>query len=154
MMFPSSSEQSAAAFLGLGLISVTEKLTRSNFQSWRSQVLSAIRGARAAKFIQPGVQAPAEFLAPKTQDSKEDPVANPEHESWVAKDQQVLSYLLSGLSKEILGQVSTEVTALVAWAAIEGICSRPNLGRGSSPQGWHSPPPPRDPPPLGSITPR
>jgi hypothetical protein len=46
---------------------------------------------------------------------------NPEYELWVAKDQQVLSYLLASLSKEILGQISTEVTASVAWAAIEAM---------------------------------
>ena len=33
----------------------------------------------------------------------------------------VLSYLLSNLGWEILAQVSTEVTAAKAWAAIEGI---------------------------------
>jgi hypothetical protein len=39
----------------------------------------------------------------------------------MAKDQQVLSYLLSGLSNEIRGHVNTEVTAAGAWAAIEGL---------------------------------
>ena len=46
---------------------------------------------------------------------------NPEYEAWVAKDQQVLSYLLASLSKEILGQISTEVTASAAWPAIEAM---------------------------------
>ena len=46
---------------------------------------------------------------------------NPEYEAWVAKDQHVLSYLLASLSKEILGQISTEVTASAAWAAIEAM---------------------------------
>jgi hypothetical protein len=36
MVLPSSSAQSAAAFLGLMFIPVTKKLTRSNFQSWKS----------------------------------------------------------------------------------------------------------------------
>jgi hypothetical protein len=37
----------------------------------------------------------------------------------VAKDQQVLNYLLLNLSMEILGQVSHVVTAGGAWAAIK-----------------------------------
>jgi hypothetical protein len=121
MVLPSSSAQSAAAFLGLFLIPVTEKLTRNNFQSWKSQVLSAIRGAQAAKYIQPGAKPPSEYLAPKSGDDKEPPMLNPEYESWVAKDQQVLSYLLASLSKEILSHVSTKVTASAAWAAIEAM---------------------------------
>jgi hypothetical protein len=43
-------------------------------------------------------------------DSKEPPVVNPDYETWVAKDGQVLNYLLSSLSKEILGQVNSEDT--------------------------------------------
>ena len=48
-------------------------------------------------------------------------MSNPDYDIWMAKDQQVLSYLLTSLSKEILGQVSTEVTASTAWAAIVGM---------------------------------
>jgi hypothetical protein len=39
----------------------------------------------------------------------------------MAKDQQVLSYLLSGFSNEICGHVNTKVTAASAWATIEGL---------------------------------
>jgi hypothetical protein len=41
----------------------------------------------------------------------------------VAKDLTVLNYLLSNMSKEILGQVNNEVTASAAWAAIEAMFS-------------------------------
>ena len=34
-------------------------------------------------------------------DKKESPVPNPNYETWIAKDQQLLNYLLSSLSKEI-----------------------------------------------------
>jgi hypothetical protein len=46
---------------------------------------------------------------------------NPEFEDWEAIDQQVPSYLLESLSKEILIHVSTCDTAATAWAAIQGI---------------------------------
>jgi len=97
----SSSTQFAATSLGLAFIPVTEKLTRSNYQSWQAQVISAIKGAQAASFIKPSAKPPSEFLPAK--DDKEPSVSNPEYDVWVAKDQQVLSYLLTSLSKEILG---------------------------------------------------
>jgi len=129
-----SSALPAAAFLGLAFILVTEKLTRSNFQSWKSQVLSAIKGAQVYKFIQPGAHPPPEFLEPKAKSSTDDgkpdpPVSNPEYDTWVAKDQQVLSYLLTSLSKEILSQVSTHTTASTAWAAIEGMFASQSRAR-------------------------
>ena len=46
---------------------------------------------------------------------------NPEYEKWVAKDQQVLSYLLTSLSREIGSQVTTVTTVASAWAAIEAL---------------------------------
>jgi len=47
----------------------------------------------------------------------------------MAKDQQVLSYLRTSLSKEILGHVNIEVTAAGAWAAIEGLFAAQSRAR-------------------------
>lgn len=62
-----------------------------------------------------------EYLPKKTDDDKEPQVENPDYAVWIAKDQEVLSYLLTSLSKEILGRISSEVTAAKAWAAIESM---------------------------------
>jgi len=51
------------------------------------------------------------------------PKPNPEYDAWVAKDQMVLNYLLSNMSKEILGQVNQEITASGAWRALEKMFS-------------------------------
>ena len=98
MAFPSSS--TALAAISLGFLSVTEKLTRSNHAMWQAQVLSALRGAQAEHFIDPTTRPPEKYLAPKGDKKTDDepPVVNPEYEKWVAKDQQVLSYLLTSLS--------------------------------------------------------
>ena len=127
----SSSAQAAAAFLGLVFMPVTEKLTRSNFQSWKSQVLSAIRGAQAAKYLASDAEPPAQFLATTKggADDKATTIPNPEYDMWVAKDQQVLSYLLGSVSKEIFGQVSTVETASAAWATIEGMFASQSRAR-------------------------
>jgi hypothetical protein len=97
MTLPSSSAASAA--ISLGFLLVTEKLSRNNHQMWKAQVLSALRGAQVASYIDPVVQPPPLFL-PLKDDKKEEepPIANPEFAQWVAKDQQVMSYLLTSLS--------------------------------------------------------
>ncbi|XP_021306842.1 uncharacterized protein LOC110431725 [Sorghum bicolor] len=128
-MSSSSSSSLSPISLGLAFIPVTEKLTRSNYQSWRAQVSSAIQGAQAASFIKPTATPPAEFLVTKGDSDKKDPVPNPDYDVWIAKDQQVLSYLLTSLSKEILGHVNTEVTAAGAWAAIEGLFAAQSRAR-------------------------
>jgi hypothetical protein len=53
------------------------------------------------------------------EDDKVSAILNKEYTAWVAKDQQVLSYLLISLSKDILLQVSTTATASDEWAGIE-----------------------------------
>jgi hypothetical protein len=46
-------------------------------------------------------------------------VPNPDYEQWEATDQQVLNYLLSSLSCDILVQVVPADTARDAWVAID-----------------------------------
>jgi hypothetical protein len=60
-------------------------------------------------------------VPPKEPGSKEPPVLNPAYETWVAKDGQVLNYLQTNMSKEILGRINSEDTAAKAWAAIEAM---------------------------------
>jgi len=103
----SSSVVPVATSLGIFLLPPSEKLTRSNHVLWKAQVTSALRGARLVEFIKPTVSPPDEFLPPKDgkkPDGKEEPplVENPEYATWIAKDQMVLSCLLSNLGREIL----------------------------------------------------
>lgn len=117
----SSSSAHAAAY-SLGLYPVSEKLTRGNFILWKAQVQSAIKGARMAVYINPDAAAPSQFLQAKKGDDKDaDPILNPEYEDWVAKDQQVPSYILTSCSHEILSQVLTATIAVEAWATIQGM---------------------------------
>jgi hypothetical protein len=48
-----------------------------------------------------------------------DKVPNPGYEDWLVTDQQVLSYILALISKEILTQVATKPTAAESWETIE-----------------------------------
>lgn len=115
----SSSGVSAAVGLTTFLPPVTEKLNRANHQSWKAQVLSALRGAQLTDWLEADAQPPAKMVPGAKAD---DPaVPNPEYATWVSKDQIVLSYLLTNLSKDVLSHVNTEVTAKGAWAAIQGL---------------------------------
>ncbi|CAN6179359.1 unnamed protein product [Urochloa humidicola] len=97
MVFPGSSASAAAPSLGFP---VTEKLAKNNFQLWKAQVLSALRGAQMAGFIDSSA-APPPKMVPKA-DKPDEQVPNPEYDLWNARDQQILNYLLSSLSREIL----------------------------------------------------
>ena len=52
-------------------------------------------------------------------DSKKQIIANPDYDSWIAKDQQVLGYLFNSVQKEVLAQVATQDTAAAAWSALK-----------------------------------
>jgi hypothetical protein len=54
---------------------------------------------------------------------------NPPHEPWLTQDQQVLSFLLSSLSKEILSSAASKSTAALAWKEIEGMFSSQTRAR-------------------------
>jgi hypothetical protein len=114
----SSSAAQHADLSSLGFLPVSEKLTRGNFPLWHAQVLSSIRGAEVFEFLNPTAKPPAQYLPKKKPDDAEEvPILNEEYSAWVAKDQQVLSYLLVSLSREILQQVSTATTATAQGAA-------------------------------------
>jgi hypothetical protein len=99
---------------------VTEKLARNNFPLWKAQVLSAIKGAQVAHYLDKNTPVPPEST-PSAKDKPDDLVPNPEYATWIAKDQQMLNYLLSSLSREIFTQVATHSTVVELWAAIEAM---------------------------------
>lgn len=45
-------------------------------------------------------------------------VPNPAYDDWYATDQQVLGFIISSLSREIVEQVATKTTAADVWAAL------------------------------------
>ncbi|XP_012700229.1 uncharacterized protein LOC105914105 [Setaria italica] len=96
---------------------ITEKLGRTNFVTWHAQVRSAVRGARLQGHLDDTVPPP-----PKTIKDKEDrEIENPVFDDWDAKDQQVLSFLLSALSKDILAHAARAQTAAEAWRSITAL---------------------------------
>jgi hypothetical protein len=113
-----SSSSSSNPLLG---VQVTEKLTRQNHEMWYAQVLAILRGARLERYVNGKDVAPSEEIDEKKGDVNDDTpvkVSNPAYEEWFATDQQVLGFLLTSLSKDILVQVATVRTSAEAWKTI------------------------------------
>jgi hypothetical protein len=98
---------------------VTEKLAKNNHPLRKAQVMSALRGAQMAGHVDDTSKAP-EKEVPKSA-TQADLVPNPDYEAWEVRDQQVLNYLLSSLSRKILVQVVSVETARDAWVTIDNI---------------------------------
>lgn len=92
---------------------VSEKLGKQNHTLWLAQVLTAIRGARLDGHISGKTAAPREELKRKEdgKEGKEIMISNPAFEEWFAKDQQVLGFLFSSVTRDILTQVAGAKTA-------------------------------------------
>jgi hypothetical protein len=93
---------------------VTKKLMKLNHALWHAQVRATICGACLLGFLIGDSKVPPSKVMQKDTNGKEVEVLNPEYEDGEATDQQVPSYLLSSLSKEILTQVSSATTAAEA----------------------------------------
>jgi hypothetical protein len=86
---------------------IMEKLSRSNFPSLKALVISALKGAQLAEFLDGKDEAPTEFLISNDKKTK---IPNLEFTIYVAKQQQVLNFLLPLLSKEMLEYVAAYTT--------------------------------------------
>jgi hypothetical protein len=64
---------------------MTKTLAHNNYPILKLQVMSALRGAQVASFIESTAVLPVPFLKVEG-DSKEEAKPNPDYESWVAKD--------------------------------------------------------------------
>jgi hypothetical protein len=98
-------------------IPVSEKLTRDNHRLWCAQVVPAIRAAQLKGFLDGSEKAPEKNMEIE-KDSKKLAVPNPDYAVWHVRDQHVLTYLVTSLSREVLAGVASNTTAATMWAAI------------------------------------
>jgi hypothetical protein len=91
---------------------ISEKLTRSNLPISRALVVSALKGAQLSEFLEGKVVAPEQTLA---SDDKKVKMPNPKSAIFIAEQQQVLNFLLSSLSKEMLEHVAVYSTPEEVW---------------------------------------
>jgi hypothetical protein len=72
---------------------------------------------------------PAQEIAGKDATGKDAPVANPEYQEWYYRNQQVLSFVLGYLGREVLAQVAAQDNTADLWAAIEAMYASQNRAR-------------------------
>jgi hypothetical protein len=80
-----------------------------------------VRGTQLMPFLDGTKEMPEEYIIIEKQDKTQEKVSNPEYTAWLVQDQQLLSYLNSTLSKEVLGQVTSHDTTAQVWTAVHGM---------------------------------
>jgi hypothetical protein len=98
-------------------ISISEKLTRDNHRLWCAQVLPVICVAQLEGFLDGSEKAPEKNLEIE-KDSEKLTIPNPDYAVWRVRDQHVLIYLVTFLSREVLAGVASNTTTVTMWAAI------------------------------------
>ncbi|XP_072147987.1 uncharacterized protein [Setaria viridis] len=102
---------------------IFEKLSRDNFLLWKTQILPAIKGARLMGILDGSSKAPAKTMTVEKADKSKEEVLNPAYEAWQVQDQQLLSYIVNSLTKNVLVSVAMVTTTAEAWAALETMYS-------------------------------
>jgi hypothetical protein len=101
---------------------VSEKLSKQNQATWKAQVVATMHGARLEGYLTSKIIKPTVELDAKDGE-KEIKITNPDYEDWLAADQQVLSFLLTSVSKDVLIQIAAKKTAVDAWQTTEAMFS-------------------------------
>ncbi|XP_071680405.1 uncharacterized protein [Lolium perenne] len=117
-MSSSSTTPGLAAALGAP---PAQQLTRSNFLLWKALVLPAFRGANVMPLLEGTDRAPPKLVEVDDIDNKKVTVENPAYVTWMAKDQQVLRFLLNTLSPDILSHLLGVESTAEAWTTINAM---------------------------------
>jgi hypothetical protein len=83
-------------------------------------VLPALRGARLLGISDSSEPAPPETMEVE-KEGKAMTVPNPAYDAWLVRDQQVLTYLVGGVSPEILSQAVGMEHAAQVWSLINSM---------------------------------
>jgi hypothetical protein len=106
---------STSAPTAIVLMPVSEKLVRTNHTVRKAQVLAVLRGAQLAGFLDGSTKVPKEKLIVKSsKEGDDDEIPNLAFTTWKAQEQQVLSYLLTSVSHDVLIQITALPSACEA----------------------------------------
>jgi hypothetical protein len=117
-MISSSSAFALAAALGSP---PSQLLTRNNFLLWQALIVPVFRGANVMGLLDGSDGAPGKTVEVDDTNGKKVHVDNPAYLAWIARDQQVLRFLLNSLSPEILSHVLGMDTTAMAWSTINAM---------------------------------
>ena len=92
--------------------SVAVKLTKTNYALWKAQVLPILKGAQLQGYLDGSADAPEEKIKPSGE-------SNPEYIRWAALEQQVLGFLMTSMTQEVMAQVSICETPQEVWSQLQ-----------------------------------
>ncbi|KAJ4722439.1 Retrovirus-related Pol polyprotein from transposon TNT 1-94 [Melia azedarach] len=95
------------------------KLTNANYLLWKTQVLPSIRANGLEAYIDGNKEAPRKMTVSIDQDSNVITIENPEYLVWERHDQMLMSWLLSSMTKGILGTVMGCRSSKEVWEAMQ-----------------------------------
>jgi hypothetical protein len=106
------------------LIPVSEKLVHTDHTLWRAQVLAVLRSAQLDSFLEGTAKSSDKTLKVQQGTAGEvEDVPNPAYLQWQAQEQQVLSYLLTSVSRKVLVQAAALPTTAEVWRHIDSACA-------------------------------
>ncbi|KAK1620805.1 hypothetical protein QYE76_026322 [Lolium multiflorum] len=126
MASSSTSATVLAAALGAPPVQL---LTRDNALVWKALVDPALRGARVLDLVERSEEAPVEKLEAEDVNKKKVTIENSEYASWIARDQQVIRWLVNALSLDVLMHVIGLETFAEVWAALNAHVSTASKSR-------------------------
>lgn len=118
---PTVTVPAAATFSGL----ITVRLSRTNFRLWKTQVVPVLTGANVFGYLDGSIPAPSRMITEGAGDAARQ-VSNPAFQRWFLQDQQVLGALLSNMTEEVLGQMTTPTSAHELWTSLHAMFSATN----------------------------
>jgi hypothetical protein len=86
----SSSSMSATALAAALGSPPSQPLTRENALVWKALVIPTLRGAHVLDLVEGKDKAPDEFISTEDANNKKVVIVNPDYETWISRDQQVL----------------------------------------------------------------
>jgi hypothetical protein len=99
-------------------IPISEKLTKTNYRLWCAQIMPSIRAAQIEGLLLGTDPPPAKMISVKTGNiTSEQP--NPDYAAWLVRDQALLGYLFSSLTRDALMGVTTATTSAAAWSDLQ-----------------------------------
>jgi hypothetical protein len=107
----------------------TQLLTRENVLVWKALVVPALRGACVLELVEGVEQAPSKLIEAEDAKGNKIKIQNPEYVSWIARDQQVLRWLVNAISPDVLAHVIGLETSAEAWEAINNHVSASSKSR-------------------------
>jgi histone deacetylase 1/2 len=118
-----SSNNTAAAMAAALGNPPAQPLTRNNYLPWKALVYPAFRGADVLGLLDGSDRPPPKTLDAEDADKNKITVPNPAYSAWLARDQQVLRFLLNSLSPDILSHVLDVHSTADAWKTITAMFS-------------------------------